>query len=122
MDEVLYTSKMDDMIYTLSEYSQYIFKNMLSLLYKPVGFYLLCISLHYLTVHIYMNMCVPLTIFGFIGSPFIMLNPICSGLEWITHNSLIIISNTWMWVGLGMWVTINVLFTTYSAMKCWLIN
>jgi len=106
---------MDEMLTIISERLQQIFKTVLSVLYKPFGFYMVWILLHYLSVHIYTKMCVPLTIWGLISSPFIVMNPICGGLEWIIHNSLIIISS--MWVALGTWITTNVLFTTYNAMR-----
>lgn len=106
---------MDEILTTISERLQQIFKAVLLVLYKPYGFYLTWILLHYLSAHIYTQTCVPLTLWGFISSPFIVMNPICGGLEWIIHNSLIIISS--MWVALGTWITTNVLFTTYNAMR-----
>jgi hypothetical protein len=91
------------------------FSILTSLLYKPLGFYLGWIILHYVCVHLYANICVPLTFWGFITSPLNAMNPLCRGLEWINHNSLIVMSN--MWLGLGTWITTNILYTNYEAMK-----
>jgi hypothetical protein len=106
---------MYEMLIVIGESLKRVLDVCISVLYKPVGFYLVWILLHYLSVHIYTKVCVPLSLWGFISSPFIVMNPLCGGLEWIIHNSLIIISS--MWAALGTWITTNVLFTTYNSMR-----
>lgn len=91
------------------------FVTITSLVYKPFGFYLGWIILHYICIHLYANICVPFTFWGVITSPLNAMNPLCRGLEWINHNSLIVMSN--MWLGLGTWITTNILYTNYEATK-----
>jgi hypothetical protein len=92
-----------------------VFRTLYSRIHKQVGFYLMWIILHFVCTHIYVYMCVPLTITGFIMSPLITMNPLCTGLQWVTYNSLSVMSN--MWIGIGMWITTNVLLTTYEALN-----
>lgn len=65
------------------------------------GIYLLWVLLHYIASHLYINCCVPNTIYGFIMSPFMVPAPHCQGLRWIVYNGSNIITN--MWVVLGTW-------------------
>jgi len=66
------------------------------------GIYLLWVLLHYVASHLYINFCVPTTIYGFIMSPFMIPAPHCQGLRWIVYNGSNIITN--MWVVLGTWL------------------
>jgi hypothetical protein len=66
------------------------------------GIYLLWIFLHYLAAHLYVKLCVPNTIFGFILSPFMTATPHCQGLRWIVYNAANMINN--MWIVLGAWI------------------
>jgi hypothetical protein len=66
------------------------------------GIYLLWICLHYVASHLYVKLCVPNTLFGFIMSPFMTATPHCVGLRWIVYNAAHMINN--MWVFLGTWV------------------
>ena len=106
---------MSEMFATLCVYVKKTVEVVMSIFYKPFGFYLVWITLHYISAHIYTSICVPLTLWGFISAPFIVMNPLCGGIEWVIHNSLIVIAN--MWIALGTWVTANVLFTTYNSMR-----
>jgi hypothetical protein len=72
------------------------------LLLKITGIYLLWICLHYGASHLYIKLCVPRTIFGFIMSPFMVSTPHCQGLRWIVYNAATIINN--MWLALGAWI------------------
>jgi len=66
------------------------------------GIYLLWICLHYFSSHLYVKLCVPNTILGFIMSPFMTATPHCVGLRWIVYNAAQMINN--MWVFLGTWI------------------
>ena len=92
-----------------------IFKTLYSRMHKQVGFYLMWIILHFVCAHIYTYMCVPLTFTGFMLSPLVTMNPMCRGLQWVTYNSLLVMSN--MWIAIGTWITTDLLFTTYEALK-----
>ena len=74
------------------------------------GIYLVWIFLHYIASHLYVRLCVPSTIFGFLLSPFMTATPHCQGLRWIVYNAANIINN--MWVILGTWIMSNVLLVT----------
>jgi hypothetical protein len=64
--------------------------------------YLLWIVLHYISPHLYVHFCVPLTLQGFIMSPFIAPSPHCQALRWAIYNG----GNTIiaMWVVFGTWI------------------
>ena len=66
------------------------------------GIYLLWIVLHYMAAHLYVKLCVPTTIIGFLISPFMVSTPHCLGLRWIVYNAANIINN--MWVLMGAWI------------------
>lgn len=66
------------------------------------GIYLLWIVLHYIAAHLYVKLCVPNTIIGFIISPFMIATPHCQGLRWIVYNAANIINN--MWILMGTWI------------------
>jgi hypothetical protein len=71
------------------------------------GIYLLWIFLHYLASHLYVKLCVPNTIFGFVMSPFMTATPHCQGLRWVIYNSANMINN--MWIVLGSWICSTIL-------------
>jgi len=64
--------------------------------------YLLWIVLHYVAAHLYARYCTPLTIMGFIISPFIITAPHCKGLRWVLYNGATMIET--MWVVFGTWL------------------
>jgi len=66
------------------------------------GIYLVWIFLHYFASHLYVKLCVPSTIVGFLMSPFMTSTPHCQGLRWIVFNAANMISN--MWIILGAWI------------------
>ncbi len=66
------------------------------------GIYLIWIFLHFIASQLYINFCVPKTLYGFIMSPLMIPAPHCQGLRWIVYNSANIITN--MWVIFGTWV------------------
>jgi hypothetical protein len=66
------------------------------------GIYLVWIVLHYISSHLYVTWCTPLTIGGFLLSPFVVPAPHCQAFRWVIVNG----SNsiTTMWVTLGTWI------------------
>ena len=71
-------------------------------IFKVSGIYLLWISLHYFSSHLYIKFCVPNTIIGFMMSPFMIMTPHCQGLRWIVYNAANIINH--MWILIGAWI------------------
>ena len=63
--------------------------------------YLMWISIHYTSSHLYTNYCTPMSITGYVLSPFLVNTPPCQGLRWgIVHGAEAINS---MWLLLGTW-------------------
>ena len=77
---------------------------------KITGVYLLWIVLHFIASQLYVKLCVPNSITGFLISPFITATPHCQGLRWIVYNAANVINN--MWAVLGSWICYNILFIT----------
>jgi len=71
------------------------------------GIYILWIFLHYIASHLYVKLCVPNTVMGFLLSPFMTATPYCQGLRWIIYNGANMINN--MWIILGTWIAANFL-------------
>jgi len=71
-------------------------------LVRLVGIYLAWIVCHYLAAHLYVYLCTPVTIIGFILSPFMVAAPHCQALRWTVYNGGVTIMN--MWVLLGAWI------------------
>ena len=74
----------------------------IKLMLRISGIYILWILLHYVASHLYVKLCVPSTIVGFIMSPFMTATPHCQGLRWIVYNAASMINN--MWIILGTWI------------------
>ena len=86
---------------------KYLYKT-IKFLIKISGLYIVWIVLHYTASHLYIKLCVPNTIVGFLMSPFMTATPHCQGLRWLIYNAAIMINN--MWVLLGAWVCSTLLF------------
>jgi len=68
-------------------------------LYSFFGYYIMWIVLQYTAAHLYPIYCMPISISGFLLSPFMVSAPHCAAMRWtITEGSNIIIT---MWVTLG---------------------
>ena len=91
------------------------FKEVCGKYYKPIGYYLLWIILHFVCQHMYTNMCVPIRLSWFMMSPITSINPMCQNLHWLLHYSIIIMKN--MWIVLGAWITTNIIYTTDNIRK-----
>ena len=73
--------------------------SLFTIIYSMFGYYLMWITLHYLAVHLYPTYCAPLTIVGFILSPFMVSAPHCIAIRWlVTEGSNVIVT---MWVAVG---------------------
>ena len=66
------------------------------------GIYLVWIFLHFAASQLYVRLCVPNTIIGFLMSPFMTATPHCQGLRWIVYNAANMINN--MWIVFGAWI------------------
>ena len=66
------------------------------------GIYLMWITAHYISSHLYIKFCVPDTLIGFLISPFMTATPHCQGLRWIIYNGASMVNN--MWIAFGTWV------------------
>jgi hypothetical protein len=77
----------------------YILWYLFNIIYSMFGYYLMWITLHYLAVHLYPTYCAPLTVMGFILSPFMVSAPHCIAMRWLaTEGSNVIVT---MWVAVG---------------------
>jgi hypothetical protein len=77
---------------------------------KTTGIYLLWICLHYISSQLYIEVCVPKTIKGFLMSPFMISTPQCQSLRWVVYNGANIINN--MWILFGTWICSTILIIT----------
>lgn len=68
-------------------------------IFSVSGVYLLWICLHYFASHLYVKMCVPNTVIGFVMSPFMTSTPHCQGLRWVVYNAANMINNMWIICG-----------------------
>jgi hypothetical protein len=104
-----------DLLYDYFLFSCNFFYKIIRFIFNISGIYLLWIFLHYVASHLYVKLCVPNTIIGFIMSPFMTSTPHCQGLRWIVYNAANMINN--MWSVLGTWICANVLVVMNSNMK-----
>lgn len=77
------------------------------------GIYLLWIVLHYVSSHLYVELCVPKTLIGFLISPFMISTPHCQGLRWVVYNAATVINN--MWVLMGYWICSMLIVTAAES-------
>ena len=72
---------------------------LLTVIYSVFGYYLMWVGLHYLALHLYPMYCAPLSVLGFILSPFMVSAPHCVAMRWlIAEGSNVIVT---MWVAVG---------------------
>jgi hypothetical protein len=93
---------------------QYAYKSV-KIFINVSGIYLVWIFLHYLASHLYVKLCVPSTIIGFLLSPFMTATPHCQGLRWIVYNAANIINN--MWIILGAWFCSTLLHPPFPPLE-----
>lgn len=86
---------------------KYIYKS-IKFIINITGLYIIWIILHYTASHLYIKLCVPNNLIGFLMSPFMTATPHCQGLRWVIYNAAIMINN--MWVLFGAWICSTLLF------------
>ena len=69
-------------------------------------YYLAFIIVHYVSAICYAKFCTPLTLWGFITSPFLTTAPHCAGLRYVVNYTGNNIAN--MWVLFGAWILSNI--------------
>lgn len=106
-------SKYIETIYYIPIWIAHFFYTCITIAIKTCGVYVLWICLHYVSAHLYVKMCVPNTIMGFIMSPFMMSTPHCQGLRWIVYNASNVVNN--MWMVIGAWIYSLIWITTTSS-------
>ena len=62
---------------------------------------------HYIASHVYVKLCVPLTMYGALMSPFMAASAQCVGIRWVITTGGSNICT--MWSLLGLWVAENVI-------------
>jgi hypothetical protein len=85
---------------------------MINVVSKICGVYFAWIALHYSASHLYVKLCVPDTLYGFLMSPFMTSTPHCQGLRWVVTNGVSMINN--MWIVLGGWLCSTIFSTNAS--------
>ena len=86
---------------------------MINAVSKIFGVYFAWIGLHYSASHLYVKLCVPDTLFGFLMSPFMTATPHCQGLRWLVTNGASMINN--MWIVLGGWLCSTIFSTNVTS-------
>ena len=69
--------------------------------------YILWIVIHYISVQLYVQHCVPSSIWGFITSPILVSSPHCKAMRWVLHTGANTIDN--MWNTIGVWFSAKLL-------------
>lgn len=82
--------------------------NVCKLIFKLSWVYILWIIAHYAASHLYIQMCVPNTFYGFVISPFVAVSPHCQALRWIVYNAGANINN--MWITFGVWMQNQIMY------------
>lgn len=76
-------------------------KNVVCETWSFVKFYLFWVVIHFTVSNLYIYLCAPMTMWGFIWSPFMAVAPHCQGLQWLFNISTNTISQ--MWTVAGVW-------------------
>jgi hypothetical protein len=77
--------------------------------------YIMFILLHYAASNLYPCMCTPLTVMGFIMSPFMVLAPHCEAMRWVIGFTGTQIRNMWIWIGGYMVYNMDAIITSHLA-------
>ena len=108
-EKVNTTTKINYLYQILFIFLNYIYK-VITLGLGIFGIYLIWILLHYFASHLYVKLCVPNTMYGFIVSPFLVATPYCTGLRWLIYTGANTIHN--MWILFGSWISSRVIILT----------
>lgn len=112
VQEKIETPRSHPMYDTLVSWSKIAIR-MINAVSKIFGVYFAWIGLHYSASHLYVKLCVPDTLFGFLMSPFMTATPHCQGLRWVVTNGASMINN--MWIVLGGWLCSTIFSTNVSS-------
>lgn len=80
------------------------------IVFNAVSIYILWVSMHYLSSHLYVYFCTPNTLIGYLYSPFIVAAPHCRALRWTMNNGAVSIDN--MWFFFGTWLCSKIILPT----------
>ena len=69
--------------------------------------YFVWLSLHYISVYLYGQFCVPLTLYGILLSPLLISSLHCKALRWVLYTGASTIDT--MWIVFGTWVSSKLL-------------
>ena len=79
------------------------------------GIYIAWIGIHYAASHMYVEFCVPKSVWGFLLSPFLTSTTYCSALRWAIQNGANEIQS--MWLLLGTWISLRLLFQKQEQVR-----
>lgn len=82
--------------------------SIVSIVKNVTSVYLAWILLHYISSHLYVHLCVPATIIGFLASPFMTPLPHCIAFRWVIYNGGKMIEV--MWIFIGKWAIEKLIF------------
>ncbi len=68
-----------------------------------IKIYILWITLHFVASHLYVELCTPKTVIGFLLSPILAPALHCQAIRWIVYNGGNHINT--MWIMIGLWTT-----------------
>ena len=83
---------------TIYNYLSYFWDKTAPFITRGMIMYAVVIGLHYSAANLYPRMCTPVTVIGFIMSPFMVIAPHCAGLRWLITFTGTQIQNMWLWV------------------------
>jgi|UniRef100_A0A6C0IMG2 hypothetical protein len=63
------------------------YKTVCNTIITTCGAYFLWVIAHYVSSHLYVNYCTPLTIMGVMASPFLIASPHCQALRWVIYEA-----------------------------------
>ena len=83
---------------TIYNYLSYFWGKTVPFITRGMIMYAVVIGLHYSAANLYPRMCTPVTVIGFIMSPFMVIAPHCAGLRWLITFTGTQIQNMWLWL------------------------
>jgi len=83
---------------TIYNYLSYFWGKTIPFITRGMIMYAGVVVLHYSAANLYPRMCTPVTIIGFIMSPFMVIAPHCAGLRWLITFTGTQIQNMWLWL------------------------
>lgn len=81
---------------SITSWIQYLFPRVVV---RVILVYLVWITIHYVASHLYISLCTPLSLRGFIMSAILVPAPHCQGLRWVVFNGAVKIEGMWVLLG-----------------------